>query len=114
MFPYKSGLIFCGLLLLAIVLVLLPADFFDGGPAICLSRVLLNLECYACGMTRACMRLIHFRFAEAGEYNRLSYLVMPLLCWVWLNEVFQSGKILLKHYQGNSGTGDAFSERKQA
>lgn len=99
MYPIRQTLIFTGLLLLAMVLLILPADFFDGGPAICLSRVLLDQECYACGMTRACMRLIHFRFAEAGEYNRLAYLAFPLLCWVWLRELLRSGRILLKYYR---------------
>jgi len=100
LFPFKATLKFCGLLILAMVLVLLPADFFDGGPAICLSRVLFDVECYACGMTRACMRIIHFQFYEAWSFNPLSYLVMPLLSYMWAREVFQSGRKIFRHQNG--------------
>jgi hypothetical protein len=89
------------LLTLALVLVLLPADFFDGGPAICLSRVLLDQDCYACGMTRACMRIIHLQFREAMEYNLLAFAVMPLLAAVWLRELKNSGIPLIRYFQKN-------------
>jgi hypothetical protein len=100
LFPFKATLKFCGLLILAIVLVLLPADFFDGSTAICLSRVLLDMECYACGMTRACMRIIHFQFGDAWGFNPLSYLVMPLLSFMWAREVIQSGRKIFRHQKG--------------
>jgi len=98
LFPYKAFLTICGLLILAMVLVLLPADFFDGGPAICLSRVLLDMECYACGMTRACMRIIHFEFREAWAFNPLAFAVFPLLAWVWVRELFYAVRKLNQYY----------------
>jgi hypothetical protein len=100
LFPFKATLKFCGLLILAMALVLLPADFFDGGPAICLSRVLFDVECYACGMTRACMRIIHLRFSEAMDFNPLAFAVMPLLAYMWAMEVFQSGRKIFRHQNG--------------
>jgi hypothetical protein len=72
---------------LALLLILLPADFFDGGPAICLSKVLLNQECYACGMTRACMRIIHLKINDAWTFNPLAFATMPLLTFVYLREL---------------------------
>jgi len=67
------------LILIPIVLVVLPADFFDKGDSICLSVFLFDSECYACGMTRAIQHLIHFDFSVAYAYNKLSILVLPLL-----------------------------------
>lgn len=71
-----------------LVLILLPVDFFDKGESICLSKVLLNMECYACGMTRAVMHLIHFDFEAAWQFNKLSFIVLPLLFPLWLKSVF--------------------------
>lgn len=69
---------------LPVVLIILPKDFFNEGETMCLSKLLLNDECYACGMTRACMHLIHFDFEEAYSYNMLSFIAFPLLCVIWI------------------------------
>ena len=53
-----------GLLLIPLVLIALPADFFDTGQSICLSVVLLDTECYGCGMTRAIQHLVHLDFQD--------------------------------------------------
>lgn len=89
------------MLTLALVLVLLPADFFDGGPAICLSRVFFDQDCYACGMTRACMRIIHLQFREAMNYNFLAFAVMPLLAIVWLRELQNSAAAMIRYFRKN-------------
>ncbi|MCE2790296.1 MAG: DUF2752 domain-containing protein [Saprospiraceae bacterium] len=65
-------------------LLLLPADYFDRGQSICLSKALLNMECYGCGMTRAVMHMIHFDFAGAWAFNKISFIVVPLLVPLWL------------------------------
>ena len=67
-----------------LVLILLPADFFDHGPSVCPSRLLLDLSCPGCGITRGIMHLIHFEFSLAWEYNKLSYIVLPVLFLIWL------------------------------
>lgn len=74
------------MLLLPAVLLALPADVFDQGPALCLSRVLFDQECPGCGMTRACMRLAHGHWSEAAGFNRLAYAVFPLLCILYAAE----------------------------
>ena len=66
-----------------IVLLILPADFFDDGPPMCLSVILLKMECLGCGMTRAIMHLIHFEFNEAAYYNVGSFVVFPILAFFW-------------------------------
>ena len=66
----------------AALLLYLPADHFDEGQSICLSVLLLDTECYACGMTRGIQHLIHFEFAEAWRFNKLSFVVLPLLIYL--------------------------------
>jgi hypothetical protein len=72
-----------GYLLLPLVLLLLPADYFDQGQTLCLSKLLAGLECYGCGMTRAIMHLIHLDFAGAASFNKLCFIVFPVLSFLW-------------------------------
>jgi hypothetical protein len=75
--------------------MLLPADFFDKGKSICLSKMLANMDCYACGLTRATMHFIHFEFDKAWSYNKLSFIVVPLLFPLWLKAFYElKGKSL--------------------
>lgn len=72
------------LLLCPIVLWVLPVDFFtDGGPIVCPSRALFDIECFGCGITRAVMNFHHFEFTEAIYYNSLVIGVYPFLVWLW-------------------------------
>jgi hypothetical protein len=68
-------------------LLLLPADFFDSGQSICLSVVLLDKTCPGCGMTRAIQHLIHLDIREAVAYNRMSFVVLPAMIFVWFREL---------------------------
>jgi hypothetical protein len=81
------------------VLLILPADFFDNGEAVCLSRVLFNVECYACGLTRACMHLIHFEFEEAYTYHMMSFIIFPVLAVFWVIWFFKERKAFLKMHK---------------
>ncbi len=73
-----------GLILVPIVLLILPSTFFDTGQSLCLSVLLLDMECYGCGLTRAVQHLIHLEFATAYEYNKMVVLVFPILVWLWI------------------------------
>lgn len=75
------------LLITPIILIILPADYFNEGQSVCLSILLLDKSCYACGMTRAIQHLIHLDFTTAWEFNKLSFIVMPLLTLSYLQEV---------------------------
>ncbi|MCW5924557.1 MAG: DUF2752 domain-containing protein [Saprospiraceae bacterium] len=46
--------------------------------------LLLNEECFACGLTRSIMHLIHFDFAEALYHNWLGFIVFPAVAYQWL------------------------------
>jgi hypothetical protein len=83
---------FSGLIALPIVLMLLSADFFDKGPSLCLSVVLLNKTCYGCGITRAIQHLLHFELSKALAYNKLCVIVLPFLIFIW-------GQTVLKTYR---------------
>ncbi|MGC6470761.1 MAG: DUF2752 domain-containing protein [Flavobacteriales bacterium] len=85
---------FIGLCVFPIVLLILPADFFDEGQSICLSVVLFEQNCYACGMTRAIQHLIHFDFQEAYTFNKLSFIVLPLLIFSYLKTIKKAFKKL--------------------
>lgn len=77
------------LLLLAIPLVSLqlPAAFYDHKPSMCVSRLLLETECYGCGMGRALQHLIHLEPHAAVVYNQFSFIVLPLLVVLWFREL---------------------------
>ena len=69
------------------MLLILPADFFDKGQSLCLSVLLFHQKCYACGMTRAIQHFIHLDFSTAYNFNKLSWIVFPVLVFVWQEEL---------------------------
>ena len=72
------------LILFPFVLWILPADTFDkGGIALCPSKLLFDIECFGCGMTRAIMHIHHFEFTEGFYYNYFSFAVYPFLVYIW-------------------------------
>ena len=83
----KYKFYFSGLLLIPLVLLVLPADFFDTGRAVCLSVVLFGKTCYGCGITRAVHHLIHLDFLEAYNFNKLVVIVFPLISYLYLKEI---------------------------
>lgn len=76
------------------ILILLPVDFFDYGQTICLSKLFTEKECYACGITKGIMHLIHFDFENAYAYNMLSFIVFPMLALIWIQWFLKEYKIL--------------------
>lgn len=77
-----------------IYLFLMPADYFDVGQSICISKLLFHQECYACGITKACMHLIHLDIAGAYYYNMMSFIVMPITSIMWLLEGIKEWKLI--------------------
>jgi len=77
------------LVALPLILIILPANFFDSGQSMCLSIIILDRECYACGMTRAVQHLIHFDFISAYNFNKISFIVVPLLIYLNVKEIIK-------------------------
>lgn len=76
------------------VLLLLPADFFDHGRSLCLSQLLFGVECPACGLTRGIMHLIHLDLENAFAYNMMSFIILPLMCVVWVQWYLKERRML--------------------
>jgi hypothetical protein len=91
---FYTYLIALGLPFAGIVLLILPSSFFDDGPPLCLSVLVAGIECYACGMTRGIMHLIHFDFNTAWDYNPLAFAVFPLAFFLLLKEWLKRIKMI--------------------
>jgi len=92
---YKKALLIF-LIITPFILLILPKDFFDNGSSLCVSKLLTEKECYACGITRGIMHLIHLDFEKAYEYNMLSFIVFPLLGLIWIQWIVKEYKLYKK------------------
>jgi hypothetical protein len=81
-----------------VALLLLPAGYFDSGESICLSSVLFGIECYGCGMTRACMHLIHLEFEDAFFFNPISFVAFPILAYLRARWAYQDYRFLSRQW----------------
>ncbi len=70
-------------IIIPVTLLLLPADYFDQGQSISLFELAGVKDYYSKGITRAIMHLIHLDFQAAWDYNKLSFVVLPLIAFVW-------------------------------
>jgi hypothetical protein len=66
-------------------LFFLPADFFDTGESMCLSVLFFDLECLGCGLTRGMMYLMHLEFQTAWQFNKLSFIILPIGILFWIH-----------------------------
>lgn len=83
-YSFKNVVIVFILLILPILLFILPKTQFDHGPTMCVFTIITGKNCLGCGMTRACMRLIHFDIYGALDFNIFSVIVFPSLCYYYL------------------------------
>ena len=91
---WRAQVVVIGSVLVWLTLLLLPSNTFDHGKSICLSRLLLNSECPGCGMGRACLHALHFEWRTAWSYNHLFVVVLPLLAYLWAQEVLTCSRRL--------------------
>jgi hypothetical protein len=86
----KKGYVAIGIIsLIGLILLLLPASYFDEGQSMCISVLLFDKPCYACGMTRAVQHLIHFELNTAANYNKLAFIVVPLCIYMVVSEIYK-------------------------
>ena len=55
------------------------------------------MECYACGISRGCMHLIHGDFEQAYAFNRASVIVLPLLAILWIQWIIKEYKLYRRY-----------------
>ena len=85
----KDKIITCG-----IFVVCLAGYWFLHIP--CLLKVLLDIPCPGCGMTRAYVRVLHFDVVGAFQYHAMFW-VMPILLLYY----FFDGKIIKNKWLNN-------------
>ena len=73
----RERLFFAFLCLL--VLCVIPKNAIDGGPPLCLFRLLFDKQCWGCGTTRAVWSVLHLNFLDAWNYNKAIVVTFPLL-----------------------------------
>jgi hypothetical protein len=76
--------VFAGIL---VFLSIIPFEFIEGGPTICVFKNLLGIECPGCGMTRAFSRILRGDLIAAVSYNSLVVIVFPIFCLVLLRDI---------------------------
>ena len=98
MSKYKITHVFIlvALLVIPIVLLFLPATYFDTGETVCLSKRLLDMECLGCGLTRGIQHLIHLDFQSAWHFNKLTFVVFPLFVYLYITWFLNSYRILFR------------------
>lgn len=72
------------LALIPVAGIVIPTEFLEGLPALCLFRLTLGVECPGCGMTRAISAVLHGELARAFAFNRGIVVVFPLLALAWV------------------------------
>lgn len=95
-----------------VLLLCLPATFFDEGRSISLFELAGVEDYYSKGMTKAVMHLIHLDFSTAWEYNKLSFIVFPLIAWVWGKSFVMNCFLLKKLHQQKKATALQLSAEK--
>jgi len=86
------------ILKLTLILILLslflniPKKYLGDTYPICLYRIVFKQKCIGCGTTRAVWSILHFKFNEAIEYNKLIIITFPLLFGNTIHWVFKRGE----------------------
>ncbi|MDR1848146.1 MAG: DUF2752 domain-containing protein [Bacteroidales bacterium] len=87
----------CGLLVLPILLFFISVDWLNEHQTICLFNNLFGIDCWGCGITRAVLSTLHFRFEDAFEYNKLVVVVFPLLVYCYIHKIIELFIYVKKH-----------------
>jgi hypothetical protein len=60
-----------------LVLAIVPVEFLDGLPVMCVYQRLFGIQCLGCGMTHAFCSVLHGHLAAAFRYNHLVPIAFP-------------------------------------
>lgn len=85
------------LVIFPFILLLLPKTVFNNGQyTICILKMVTGNDCFGCGLTRACMHLIHLDIESAAHFNKISFVVLPILCLLLIKEILSTFKAYQK------------------
>lgn len=73
-------------ILLLLLLYKLP---IESKHSLCIYKNITGKECYNCGMTRAFLSVLHFKFRQAIDYNWKVIIVFPLTVIVYINSWYK-------------------------
>ena len=86
------------MLYMAVVLTLLAFLYISGVG--CVWRFLFHYPCPGCGITRACVALVHGDFKAAFEYNYM-FISLPIFLHIFCltAEYLNPKKLIIQYYQ---------------
>lgn len=82
-----------------VLLLVLPASYFDKGESICISRLLFDQECYGCGITRAVQHMLHGEVRTAFALHPASVVVTPIGIVLWFKYWILNLKTARRYFQ---------------
>jgi hypothetical protein len=53
----------------------------------CIWKKIFNHDCIGCGLSRAFIQLVQFKFTEAYHYNKLIYIVLFLILFLVISDI---------------------------
>jgi hypothetical protein len=74
-------------LILPVVLYFIPLEWLNKQHTICLIKNIFGVNCFGCGITRAIISGVQFKFSNAIEYNKIVVIVLPLLIYKWFKDI---------------------------
>lgn len=81
---------FFGLLLIPILLWLIPFEYASQLHTICIFKNITGTDCYGCGIMRAIIASVQFKWTLAYHYNALIIIVFPLLIALWIKSILKN------------------------
>ena len=71
------------------LLYLIPTETIYHGHTICVFKNLFGIECWGCGMTRAVFSLLYLDLEAAWGFNKMVFIVVPLMLWLYVKLVLR-------------------------
>ncbi|GIV25988.1 MAG: hypothetical protein KatS3mg026_1680 [Bacteroidia bacterium] len=90
---FARRLVWIGVLIAPLAFGGLPAEWVENGPFRCPSRLLLEVDCPGCGLTRATYHALHGHWERAWDYNPLVAVALPVGVGLWLYWLWQERKV---------------------
>ena len=89
------------IVILGVLFFFIPKAYLGETYPICLYRYIFNIKCIGCGTTRALWSIIHFKFYDAIEYNKLIIVTFPLLTGCVIHWIIKKDKKPVAPYTKN-------------